>query len=123
MATFQEGDRHSVKSAVDLSEKPFRIVKRDTKGDVVLATAGTDVLLGTVANMPKKGATADVVLLNGTGSFKAVASAAIARDALITATTDGKAVTAVAGDRAIGRALYAAVAGEVFEYLKLNEKA
>lgn len=124
MATFQPGDRGSFPAGADLTGMRHRIVKLDANGAVVLATAGTDAIIGVLDNEPKLNGTAEVVLINGQGTFKVVASAAIAKDAFITATTGGKAVaTTTTGHRVIGRNLIAAaVTDEVFEYVKSNEK-
>lgn len=123
MATFQPDERGSFKAAADLSAKNYHALKLNTNGDVVLATAGTDPIIGVLDGETKLGHTADVVFINGAGSFKVKAGAAIAAGALITADASGKAVTATTGDRAFGRALYAAVDGEIFECMKVNEKA
>jgi len=123
MATYQPGERGSFEAAADLSAKRYHGVKLDANGKLVLASAGTDNILGVLDSDTKLGHTADVVLINGAGTFKAKAGAAIAKDALITANASGQAVTAVAGDRAFGRTLAAVASGEVFEYLKVNEKA
>lgn len=123
MATYQPGDRGSFEAAADLSTKRYHAVKLNADGAIVLATAGTDAIIGVLDSDTKLGDTGDVVFINGPGSFKAKSGAAIAAGALITAGAGGVAVTATAGDRAFGRALYAAVNGEVFEYIKANEKA
>lgn len=123
MATFQPGERGSFEAGADLTGKRYCAVKLDSNGNVVLATAGTDVIIGVLDSEPRQGATADVVLINGAGTFKAIASANIAKDAFITATAGGQAVgTTTAGHRVFGRTLAAVVQGEVFEYIKANEK-
>lgn len=123
MATFQPGERSSFQAAADLSTKRYHGVKLNADGDLVLATAGTDNIIGVLDSDTKLGHTADVVLVNGAGTFKVKAGADVAAGALITVNNAGQAVTATSGDRAFGRAIYAAVTGEIFEYLKVNEKA
>lgn len=124
MATFQNGDRGSFPAGADLTGKRYHIVKLDSNGAVVLATAGTDAIIGVLDNEPKAGGTAEVVLINGQGTFKVKAGADIAKDAYITAGSGGlAAATTTSGHRVIGRNLIAAaVNGEVFEYVKSNEK-
>lgn len=124
MAVFQPGDRGSFPVGADLTGKRYRQVKLDSNGAVVLATAGTDNILGTLDNEPKLGATADVVFANAPGTFKGVSSGVIAKDAFLTATTDGKLIgTTTAGHRVVGRnSIAATVDGEIFEFIKHNEK-
>ena len=123
MTAFTPGDRISREAAVDLRGYRYRAVKLDANERVVLATAGTDDIIGVLDNEPKAGETADIVLINGQGTFKTKASANIAKGALITATTEGKAVTATTtGHRVYGRAIRAGVTDEVIEYIKMNEK-
>lgn len=123
MASFTNGDRYSETAGADLSQKRYHIVKTNSSLKVVLSTGGTDNHLGVLDGEPKVGQTADVVLANGQGTFKVKAGADIAKDAKITSNANGQAVTATAGDRVIGYAYRAAVTGEIFEYVKLNEKA
>lgn len=123
MAVYQPGERASFEAAADLSAKRYHIVKMNSDRKLVLATDATDAIVGVLDSDAKLGHTADVVLINGTGSFKVKAGANIAADALITTDANGQAVTATTSNRVIGRARYAAVTGEIFEYFKSNEKA
>lgn len=122
MTAFQKGERVSEFGAVDLTGKRYHIVKTNADGKIVLSTAGTDLHLGVLDSEPKLKQVADVVMANGIGTFKVKAGANIAKDAKITSNANGQAVTATTGDRAIGYAYRAAVSGEIFEYVKLNEK-
>lgn len=123
MAVYQPGERGSFQAAADLSEKRYHAVKLNTNGELVLAAAGTDNIIGVLDSDTKLGHTGDVVFINGAGSFKARAGAGVTAGDLITSDASGKAVKAAAGDRAFGRAVTTAVTNEIFEYLKVNEKA
>lgn len=123
MSAFQPGERYSATAAVDLTGKKYHIVKLDANGKVVLASAATDAIIGVLDNEPVAGRTADIVLLNGAGSFKVRIAANTAKDAYITTDANGKAVvTSTAGHRVIGRLVRAGSAGAIAEYIKLNEK-
>lgn len=121
---FQPGDRYTAVAGADLTGKRYHIVKLDANGKVVLAAAATDALLGVLDNEPKLGGVAEVLTINGQGTFKVkAANAAITKDAYITSDAAGKAVaTTTAGNRVLGRAVRAFVANEVGEYIKANEK-
>jgi hypothetical protein len=124
MTAITTGERYSAPAGEDLSAKRYYIVKLDTDGTVILASAATDAILGVLDNSPIEGNTADVVLLNGSGTFKVkAANSVISKDAYITADSAGKAVaTTSSGNRVIGRAVRTNVANEIVEYVKLNEK-
>lgn len=124
MATFQNGDRGSFQAGADLTGKRYHIVKLNSDGEAVLASAATDAIIGVLDSEAKKGGTVDVVLINGQGTFKVKSAGAIAKDAFITSDANGQAVaTTTTGNRVIGRNLNAAaVTGEIFEYIKSNEK-
>lgn len=123
MTTFQPGDRYSAPAGADLTGKRYHIVKTDSNGNIVLATAATDAILGVLDNEPKSGATADVVLINGQGTFKVKTGANISKDAYITTNGSGQAIaTTTAGNRVIGRALVASASGDIAEYVKCNER-
>lgn len=91
---------------------------------MVIATAATDAILGVLDNEPKLGAVADVVLINGQGTFRVKASnATISKAAYITTNGSGVAIaTTSAGNRVIGRAVRDFAANEIGEYIKHNEK-
>lgn len=123
MTAFQPGGRYSAIAAADLSEKRYHLVKLDTNGKVVLASAATDAILGVLDNTPTAGKVADVVLLNGEGTFKVKLGANTSKDAYLTANSDGEAIaTTTAGNRVIGRLVRTGVENEIAEYIKLNEK-
>lgn len=123
MTAFQSGERYSAPAGADFTGKRYYIVKLDSSGNVVLASAATDAILGVIDNEPKTGRTADVVLLNGTGTFKVKTGGNISKDAYITTDGNGKAIaTTTTGNRVIGRAVRDSSSGDVAEYVKLNEK-
>lgn len=122
MTAFRDGGYDTGVAAAVLAEN--LIVKRDSNSKLVLATAGTDDIAGVV----EKGATKVRALVsfarvNGQGSFKVRAGATIAKGALLTAGTGGKAVTATTGNRVFGVAKTAAVSGDVVEYEKVDRVA
>ncbi len=123
MATYQTGDRYSAAAAADFTGKRYTIVKTDSNGDIVNASAATDAILGVIDNEPTLGRTADVVTVNSDGTFKVKAGGVISKDAYLTSDSNGAAVaTTTTGNRVFGRALTSAVSGQIVEYLKLSEK-
>lgn len=123
MTAYQDGGRYSAPAGADMTGNRYKFVKLNSSGQVVLATGATDAILGVLDNEPISGRTADVVLLNGAGTFKVKAGGTIAKDAYITCNASSVAVaTTNAGDRVCGRAVTAAVSGDVVEYIKSNEK-
>ncbi|WP_157929175.1 hypothetical protein [Mycobacteroides abscessus] len=123
MAAVQPGERYSAPAAADLSTKRYHLVKFDDNQNIVLATAATDAILGVLDNSPKLGQTADVVLVNGSGSFKVKLGANTSARAYLTANGDGEAIgTTTTGNRVIGRLVRTGVENEIAEYIKHNEK-
>jgi len=112
MSVMQEGRTRTFKAGTDLSSSQYCFVKLDsTQNQVVLATAGTDKIIGVLQNAPVSGDVATVGLLAGSGTYKVRASTSIALNAYVTATTAGKAVTTTtAGHVVAGIALQAATA-------------
>lgn len=123
MATVTPGERLSAPAGADLTGKRYCLVKEDASNNIILATAGTDNIIGVLDSEGKLGDTVDVVLINGSGTFKVKSSATIAAGASLTATTGGlAATTTTTGNRVFGKARRAAVANEITEYIKSNEK-
>ena len=123
MTAIQNGDRYTGVAGADLTGKLYHLVKLDANGNVVLAAAATDNILGALEVDGKQGEAVSVALANGAGSFKVKLAANTAKDAYLTSDASGQAVvTATAGDRVIGRLVKAGVAGEIAEYIKHNEK-
>lgn len=123
MTAIQNGDRYTGVAGADLTGKLYHVVKLDTNGQVVLAAAATDNILGVLEVDGVKGEAVSVALANGVGSFKVKLTANTSKDAFLTTDANGKAVaTTTAGNRVFGRLVKAGVAGEVAEYIKHNEK-
>ena len=123
MTSFRQGDYDSREAGADLSTKQYYVVKTDSNGKYILATAATDAIAGVLVNAPKLGETADVANINGSGTFKVLAGGTIAKDASLTTDANGKAIaTTTTGNRVFGRAVAAAVSGDIVEYRKSNEK-
>ena len=124
MTLYQTGERTTALSGADLRGKRYHIVKRDANNNFVLASAATDIIAGVLDYEPRRAEDAvDVVLINGTGSFKVKAGGTIAKDALLTTNASGQAVTASTGNRVFGRARTAAVSGDIVEFDKLDTVA
>jgi hypothetical protein len=121
---YSPGEEYSEVTAADLSANMYYLVKTDTNNKLVLASAATDAILGVIHNGGRKsGDVASVMLINGCGTYKVIAGGTIAKDAYLTSDANGKAVaTTTTGNRVFGRAVRAAVAGDIVEYYKLNEK-
>lgn len=127
MTSFRDGSYDSREAGADLSTKQYHIVKTDANGKYVLAAAASDNIRGVLANAPKSGESADVANLNGPGTFKVIAGATFAKDALLTSNASGQAVAATqtaAGSqptvRVFGRARSAATTiGDIVEYDKI----
>ena len=113
-------------SGADLSSSQYRLVKLDsTQNKVVVATGGTDNIIGVVLDGGKaSGDRVRVGLLSAQGTLLVVASAAITLGASVTATTGGKAVaTTTTGNIVAGIALEAAAAdGDLIEILPTRYK-
>lgn len=134
MANFQEGSsRLNFPSGTDYTSSgttfnnPYLVVKLNGSGKVVTVTATTDPAIGVLYNCPDASGTAEVMSINAQGSAKITAGGTISATGLITFNSSGQAVAATqttAGSQpsvtVIGRALEAAVSGQVFAYQVLN---
>lgn len=119
MSTFTAGDHLSRVAGADLSAKIYYIVKTDSSGNIVLASAATDKSIGVLANEPISGETADVALRNGDGTFLVKLGGDVTKDAYLTSDGSGKAVvTTTTGHHVFGQVLAAGASGDVVEYLK-----
>lgn len=93
-----------------------------SSGQVVVATAATDKVIGVTTQAASAGEIVDVRLLSAQGTSKYTAGGTVAVGDLLVATTAGKVVTATqatAGAQptgvVVGRALEAAASGDEFE--------
>lgn len=120
MSTEVTGPNRSFKSTNDLSAKQYFIVKLSS-GNVVLASAATDVLLGVLKNKPKASENADVQLVNSQGTCKVKAGGSITAGNMITSDSAGKAVaTTTTGNYILGMALEDAATDDVFEFMPMG---
>jgi hypothetical protein len=91
----------SLKAAADLRTNQYNFVKLDANGNVVLASAAGEKVLGVLQNKPNTGETAVVRVI---GVSKVVASAAIAAGDYIATTAAGLGKTASRLAQATGNA-------------------
>ncbi len=95
--------------------EPYRFVKLSADGTVITAAAATDPIIGATDELATvSGDRADVILA-GIATLKA--GGIIARGALVTSDTTGKAVTASEDDRNAGIALVTAAANDLIPVL------
>lgn len=96
----------SLVAAADLSAKTHYLVKVTAADTVNLAGAG-ELAIGSIGNAPAAGEPVEIMV----GIIvPVVAGAAVSAGAEVASDANGKAVTAIAGDRAFGIALTAATA-------------
>jgi hypothetical protein len=98
------------------------IVKFDTDGTVICSTSATEVHIGIAEQATVANGQCSVILRDGMGTAKVVASTTISVGAKITATTAGQAVTTTADHaEVVGVALEAATAqGDLIEVMLAN---
>lgn len=109
------------KAGADLTSKEHFAVKFDANGDVILAAAATDKILGVLTR--EVGASAEPVGIAVEGLLKGVAGGTIAAGDFLTSDANGKLVaTTTAGDIVIGQATESAVANDVFEFITTKFK-
>jgi hypothetical protein len=122
MATYTEGSYLSRAAGADLSEKQHYVVKLDSSNEVVLASAGSDDILGVLSNAPTEGETAVVRLINSNGTFKVKLGGNVNQGDRLTANSNGEAVaTTTEDDVVFGRALLDGSDNDVHEYLCDND--
>lgn len=124
MATTVDGSRKSAyKAAADYSAKQYYIVKLSADDEATLASAASDLLLGTICNKPKAGENVEVYGRWGGGTGKVICGGSVSRGAFLTADSAGKAVaTTTVGQEILGRALQAGDAGDIIEYASMFTK-
>lgn len=114
----------TAKVGANLNGKENYIAKLDTNGAAILATAGTDEIVGVLSECPQDTGTngsCSIAHVSGDGTGKVIVASATARNAYLTATTGGKAIgTTTPGNRVFGRLRYATLnANEIGEYEKM----
>jgi hypothetical protein len=114
MATYNTGDRISLKAAADYSTKQFYLVKQTAEDTATLAGAGEDVI-GAIQDKPKAGQTASIAAVHAGSTFKVILGATVVLRAPLKSDANGAAITAVSTNKAFGRALQAGVAGDIIE--------
>lgn len=134
MATITQGNYLTALAGANLSTSPYYIVKLNSTGQAVLTAAATDDIAGVLDDIQQSspvpqstsGGLVSIAVVNGTGTFKVIAGASIAKDAYLTSNGSGQAVTAVQtvggtapSVRVFGRARTAANSGDVVEYIKM----
>ncbi len=114
MSQFVKGFTKTLTSAADLSAKAGYIAKIDTSGNLDLAAAATNKIVGVIeSNDGGSGATAVYQFL---GTVKVKLGGTVAIGDWVTADSAGKGVaTTTDKDVAIGRALEAGVSGDMIE--------
>jgi hypothetical protein len=114
MASIKSGyDAATFPTDADLSSAENLLVKFDS-GDLVLATAVTDNVVGIVIRGNDGSTTADFASVAISGCYKVKAGGAITAGALLTATTGGEAIaTTTAEDNVFAIALDAADDGDL----------
>lgn len=120
MSQYTEGQFKTFKAGANLSAKQYFIVKPDsTEGQVVLASAATDKILGTLDNKPLSGENAIVSMRHGGGTHKVKLGGTVNAVGLyLTADSAGKAVaTTSAGNQVFGLSIETGVAEDVIEYM------
>ncbi|GAA1099869.1 hypothetical protein [Tsukamurella spumae] len=121
MTAFRDGGYDTGVALTDLAA--YVVVKRNSDDKVVLATAGTDAIVGVVEKPGKQDALVSYARVNGQGSFKVRTGAAVAKGDELTADAAGTAVVATPGDRVFGVARADAAEHDVVEYEKADRVA
>lgn len=103
------------------------ILVKLSAGEVVVATAATDAIIGVTENSCEAGEVVSVRLLSSGGTAQMKAGGTVSAGAVLTADADGEAVAAtqaLAGAQpttvAVGRALEAGVDNDIIEVLLAN---
>lgn len=112
-----QGNIKTFKAVADYSAKQFYIMKCSAAGEITIASAATDFLIGTLTNKPKLGENGSVSLRNACGTAKVVAGGNITLGAKLTSDANGKAIVTTTGnDLILGYAMQTGVDGDVIEY-------
>ncbi len=99
------------------------VIVKLSAGNVVVATAGTDLSIGVTVGSAAIGTVANIRLRSAEGTSKVQAGGTIAVGDAVTATAAGKALTTVtAGNQVFGYALEAGVSGDFIEVMPSTAK-
>lgn len=109
-----EAHEYARNAGADLSGKLFYLAKVDTDGDIILASAATDVVLGVIREAATEN---NPVTVQFSGIGKAIAGGTIAPGDRLTSDGNGAAIaTTSSGNAVFGVALMAADANEIFSF-------
>ena len=111
MAVMQSRDTRTFIAGEDLSSAQFKFVTLEADGQIDLADAAGERVLGVLENQPTAGKAATVYM---TGKVMVVAGAAVTAGDEIQTDAAGDAIPALTGDVVVGYALEDAVDGQVF---------
>ncbi len=123
MAHYVEGSNKGFKAGADLSTNQYNIVKLNSSGNVILATAATDKIIGVLNDKPRANGTGDVRLRSAAGTLNVKLGGTVALgDAVTTNASSVGITTTTAGDQILGYALEAGVSGQIIELLPSTAK-
>jgi hypothetical protein len=123
MATQVFSPTKTFTSKADYRNMQFHCMKLSAEGEVTLATAATDFLVGTLENKPNIGENGSVLLRSGGATGKVKLGGTVTIGAFLTSDGSGHAVaTTSLGDECIGRALAGGDSGDVVEYMPMPSK-
>lgn len=89
-----------------------------SSGEVVVATAGTDKIVGVTENSCEAGEVVSVRLRSGAGTIKVKLAGNVSVGAFVTATTAGELIaTTTAANEIVGQALESGVDGDLIEVM------
>lgn len=123
MSKFIEGNHFSAPAGADLRTFQYKAVKLNSSGQVVAATAATDVIIGVLDNTPNTGELASVWVRSSHGTFKIVLGGTVAVGDAVTANASSLGITTTtAGNQIIGYAVQAGVSGDIIEVMPTSAK-
>ena len=99
------------------------IAVKISSGQVVVATAATDKIIGVTVDKAAALETATVRLRSAAGTAVGKAGGTIAVGDKVTANGSGQLITTVtAGNEIVGMAVEAALSGDLFEFMPMNDR-
>lgn len=117
MATQTIGHSRTFKAAADYRLMQYHIMYLSAEEIVTLATAATQLLMGTLENKPNINENATVSMRHGGATAKVLLGGQVNIGDCITSDGSGHGIaTTTPGDEVIGRAITAGVSGDVIEY-------
>lgn len=120
MSQFNEGNSKGWIATAALGDG---VIVKLASGQVVVATAATDKIIGVTVGSVAAGGTANIKLRSGAGTIKVKAGGTVAVGDRLTTNGSGLAIaTTTAGNEIIGQALEAGVSGDFIEALTVNDR-